>query len=113
MSELAGVRLDAFTYNDFELMLKALKALEVEASSNFVMKSMLGTMLSRSKEEAEERLQKAQKEANDQEYKQRALQEDISLLRAKLILARKDLDSEEADRAFKAAQERGSAGVDL
>lgn len=96
---VAGVRMDAFTYDDFHLMLDALTSLEKQAGKEFMIKSMIGLMTARS-DERRDAVAASMEETNYMTPDQRRLVEEIAILRAKLLLARRGLDVTEAARAF-------------
>lgn len=93
---------------DITDLLKALDALDAKPADDSMVTMLLGTILSSSKEQAAERLKKHEAEREAKAHIVRAAKEKNVLLRAKLILLRRDLDGVDADRVFdKAATPQG------
>lgn len=101
---VAGIPMDSLTYDDFETLMEALDALDTRANSEGFTQSLLGAMLAPSKDAAEKYVLEKDQQRKAKEHLQRSLKEKTAILRAKLILARRQLDSQEADRALNDAR---------
>ena len=85
-----------FTENEFELLMKALDALESKASSDMLVTGMLKIGFSSSKEEAENTTQEVMNEWEEFAEKQKGLKNQIILMKAKLIQMQDSMAIEEA-----------------
>lgn len=82
-----------FTQREFELLTKGLDAFLAKAGQEALIGMMFGAMLARSKEEAERNAQDETRKLEAQKASQEVLQEEIILLKAKLIQWRRQSDA--------------------
>lgn len=91
---------EEFSYEDFDLVLRGLEALEKQSGQHSLLKMLAGTMLSRTKEEAEGFLKRQEHEDSREKIEQRRLKDEIAVLRGKLIVCRKAVESKVASKVF-------------
>lgn len=97
---------ETLTHADLDLLMDALKSHETHAQQGEFMGDMLSAILCRGDEKTMSDVQaKRDAERKKKEAAQRRLVEDISMLRAKLILVRRRVDAEVADRVLQEARQ--------
>lgn len=95
-----GFSAEEFSGDDLDLVLRGLEALEKQSGQISLLKMLTGTMLSRTKEEAEKFLKRQEHEDSREKIEQRRLKDEIAVLRGKLIVCRKAMESKVAEKVF-------------
>lgn len=77
-----------FTIEETTLLLEALDALETKAGGDMLIGGLLGAAFARNEQQAKENIEKMKQEMDEKKDKDRALKEQLILLRAKVIQSR-------------------------